>query len=147
MNAAVYFCTSMFALPPLRHVHLTVTKGWVISPPTGMTVIVVPVNGTLSYVELSPSRPQQLAEARRINLPSFSQLTHSLSLSLLSHRYNFFPLLPFHGLCGTNVPPPENLPKKRLTKTKHEPFIFLCNKKRSVRGLGKVTEVAIDAGR
>lgn len=106
----MYFCTSMFALPPLRHVHLTVTKGWVISPPTGMTVIVVPVNGTLSYVELSPSRPQQLAEARRINLPSFSQLTHSLSL--LSHRYNFFPLLPFHGLCGTDVPQPENLPKK-----------------------------------
>ncbi|CAL1680627.1 unnamed protein product [Lasius platythorax] len=81
-----YECCSVFlyihvCARPLRHVHLTVTKGWVMSPPTGMTVIVVPVNGTLSYVELALSRPQQLAEARRINLPRFSQLTYSLSLS------------------------------------------------------------------
>lgn len=112
-----------------------------------MTVIVVLVNGTLSYVELSQSRPQQLAEARRINLLSFSQLTHSPSLSLLSLSLpplQFLPFITVSRLCGTDVPPPENLPKKRLTKTEHEPFIFLCNKKRSVRGLEKVTEVAIE---
>jgi len=51
------------------------------SPATGMAVIVVAVNGTLSYAELPPSGPQQLAEARRIN-PSKILTTYLFSFAL-----------------------------------------------------------------
>jgi len=83
-----------------------------------MTVIVVPVNGTLSYVELPLSKPQQLAGAHKINLPRFSQLAHFLSLpATTSSLYYRFMVYAARR-------------RKRLTKPEHEPFIFLCNKKR-----------------
>lgn len=59
--------------------------------------------------ELPLSGPQQLAEARGINLPRFSQLTHSLTRTrspspphpppLAPVTGGFFSLLPFYGLC------------------------------------------------
>lgn len=86
MKAAMYFCITL-SVPPLKRTRGR--KGRVMSPPTDMTVIVVPVNGTLSYVELPLSRPQQLVGVRRINLPRFSQLTHFLSSMVFSFYYRF----------------------------------------------------------
>lgn len=106
-----------------------------------MTVIVVPVNGVLSYVGLPLSRPQQLAKARRINLPRFSQLTHSLSfplppLSAPSPR--FLPFITVSRFMPLRRPASKTPPKKkRLTKAEHEPFILLCNKKKKKKEKGR----------
>lgn len=77
-----------------------------------MTVIVVLVNGTLSYVELSQSRPQQLAEARRINLLSFSHnlpillpFPFSLTATISSLYYRFMAMR--HRRPATGKPPEE----------------------------------------
>lgn len=135
MKAAVYFCTSLSVLsplPPLKHIHLAVTKGWVMSPPMGTTVIVVLVNGTPQLRETAFVQAATAGRSPR-DKPSkiLAQLTHSLSRP--PSRF-LFPLLPFHGLCDLGAPAPSKTPpKKRLTKPKREPFVSLRSKKEKFR--------------
>jgi len=95
-----------------------------------MAVIVVAVNGTLSYAELPPSGPQQLAEARRIN-PSKILTTYLFSFALPGPRFPFITVSRFmrprrRKSTRSSVPTiaPPLLREERLTKPEHEPFIF-----------------------